>query len=81
MDNGWLRPDNNLLENNIRPFVVGRKNWLFSGHPKGTEASATLYSLVITAKENGLDPYQDLRCVFENLPFADSQKDYSKLLP
>jgi transposase len=81
MDNGWLRPDNNLLENNIRPFVVGRKNWLFSGHPRGAEASAALYSLVITAKENGLEPYHYLRFVFEKLPFANSQEDYRKLLP
>jgi len=81
IDKGWLRPDNNLLENNIRPFVVGRKNWLFSGHPRGAEASATLYSLVITAKENGLEPYHYLRFVFEKLPFANAQEDYRKLLP
>lgn len=81
IDNGWLRPDNNLLENNIRPFVVGRKNWLFSGHPRGADASAALYSLVITAKENSLEPYYYLRFVFENLPFANTEEDYRKLLP
>lgn len=81
INKGWLRPDNNLLENNIRPFVVGRKNWLFSGHPRGAEASATLYSLVITAKENGLEPYHYLRSVFEKLPFADTEEDYRNLLP
>ena len=81
INNGWLRPDNNLLENNIRPFVVGRKNWLFSGHPRGAEASAALYSLVITARENGLEPYHYLRFIFEKLPFANSQEDYRKLLP
>jgi transposase len=81
IDNGWLRPDNNLLENNIRPFVVGRKNWLFSGHPRGAEASAALYSLVITAKENGLEPYHYLRFVFEKLPFANTEEDHRKLLP
>jgi len=78
---GFLRLDNNLLENNIRPFVVGRKNWLFSGHPRGAEASATLYSLVITAKENGLEPYHYLRFVFEELPSVDTEEDYQKLLP
>jgi transposase len=81
IDNGWLRPDNNLLENNIRPFVVGRKNWLFSGHPRGADASAALYSLVITAKENGLEPYHYLRFLFEKLPFANTEEDYRKLLP
>ena len=81
IENGWLRPDNNLLENNIRPFAVGRKNWLFSGHPRGAEASATLYSLVVTAKENGLDPYHYLRYVFDKLPVANVEEDYRKLLP
>jgi len=80
-ETGWIRPDNNLIENNIRPFAVGRKNWLFSGHPRGAEASATLYSLVITAKENGLDPYYYLRLLFENLPNAKTEEDYRKLLP
>jgi transposase len=79
--NGGLRPDNNLLENTIRPFVVGRKNWLFSGHPRGAEASASLYSLVITAKENSLEPYHYLRFVFEKIPFANTEEDYRKLLP
>lgn len=79
--NGCLKPDNNLLENNIRPFVVGRKNWLFSGHPKGAKASAALYSLVITAKENGLEPYQYLRFIFESLPLVKTEEDYRNLLP
>lgn len=81
IETGWIRPDNNLIENNIRPFAVGRKNWLFSGHPRGAEASATLYSLVITAKENGLDPYHYLRFLFENLPYAVTEEGYRKLLP
>jgi len=54
VEDGRLRPDNNLVENAIRPFAVGRKNWLFSGHPRGVDASATLYSLIETAKANGL---------------------------
>jgi transposase len=60
--------DNNTAENAIRPFVVGRKNWLFSGTPEGAEASATLYSLIETAKANQLEPYSYLRYLFEKLP-------------
>lgn len=74
-------PDNNLAENAIRPFVVGRKNWLFSGTPEGAEASASLYSLIETAKACNLDVYQYLRYLLENLPFARCGEDYRKLLP
>jgi transposase len=81
LDDGRLRPDNNLVENAIRPFVVGRKNWLFSGHPKGAEASAAMYSLIETAKANGLNPYYYLRHLFECLPSAKSEHDLKKLLP
>ena len=80
-ENGLLRPDNNLAENAIRPFVVGRKNWLFSGHPRGAEASATIYSLIETAKANGLQTYHYLRFLFEQLPLAQSDEDYKNLLP
>ena len=59
---------NNLAENSIRPFTVGRKNWLFSGSPKGAAASAAIYSLVETAKANGLNPYQYLNFILEDLP-------------
>jgi transposase len=81
IDDGRLKPDNNLAENAIRPFVVGRKNWLFSGNPKGARASATLYSLIESAKANGLEPYRYLRILFEKLPFASSKDDYKSLLP
>lgn len=81
LDDGILYPDNNLVENAIRPFVVGRKNWLFSGHPRGAKASAALYSLVETAKANGLEPYQYLNFLFERLPYAQMEEDYHKLLP
>ena len=47
---------NNLAENSIRPFTIGRKNWLFSGSPKGAEASAGIYTMIETAKANGLSP-------------------------
>ncbi|VAW97098.1 Mobile element protein [hydrothermal vent metagenome] len=61
VDDGCYRIDNNLAENAIRPFVVGRKNWLFGQSVKGVKASANLYSLIETAKANGLEPYAYLR--------------------
>ena len=81
IDDGRLRPDNNLAENAIRPFVVGRKNWLFSGHPRGANASAALYSLIETAKANNIEPYRYLRYIFEQIPYAQTEYDYKKLLP
>jgi len=81
LEDGRLRPDNNLAENAIRPFAVGRKNWLFSGHPRGADASATLYSLIETAKANGLEPYRYLRHLFEHLPAATTNAQRKALLP
>ena len=81
LENGHITPDNNPAENALRPFVVGRKNWLFNGHPKGAAASATLYSLIETAKANGLKPYFYLRYLFERLPLAKTEDDYRSLLP
>lgn len=80
-EDGRLRPDNNLAENAIRPFVVGRKNWLFSGSPRGAEASAAIYTLIETAKANGLEPYRYLRHLFERLPAVKTEADYIALLP
>ena len=80
-EDGRLRPDNNLAENAVRPFVVGRKNWLFSAHPRGAEASATIYSLIETAKANGFEPYRYLRYLLERLPMAEKEADYKALLP
>ena len=81
LEDGRLRPDNNLAENAIRPFAVGRKNWLFSGSPAGAAASAALYSLIETAKANGLEPLRYLNFLFEKLPLAKSQDDFRALLP
>lgn len=81
VDDGRLRPDNNLAENAIRPFVVGRKNWLFSGHPNGAQASAAIFSLIETAKANRLKPYEYFRFLFDKLPYAESEDDYKNLLP
>ncbi len=81
LDSPYLTPDTNLVENAIRPFVLGRKNWLFSGSPRGAHASATLYSLIETAKANGLEPYRYLRYIFTKLPLAMTQDDYRSLTP
>ncbi|MGF6489440.1 transposase [Pseudomonas frederiksbergensis] len=78
---GYLPIDNNAAERAIRPFVIGRKNWLFSDTPKGATASAQLYSLVETAKANGQEPYAWLRHALERLPQAISVEDYEALLP
>jgi hypothetical protein len=80
-EEGYLPIDNNLAERAIRPFVIGRKNWLFSDTPKGATASAQLYSLVETAKANGQEPYAWLRHALERLPLATSVEDYEALLP
>ena len=81
LKDGRLEIDNNGAENAIRPFVVGRKNWLFSTSVKGVKASANLYSLVETAKANGLEPCAYLRYLFTKLPTADSVEDFEALLP
>ncbi|WP_291327419.1 transposase [Desulfovibrio sp. UCD-KL4C] len=58
LKNPYLTPDNNVAENAIHPFATDRKNWLFSGYPRGAKSSATIYSLIETAKANGLNPYE-----------------------
>ena len=81
LEDGRIPIDNNLVENAIRPFVIGRKNWLFSGSPRGADASAGLYSIIETAKANGLEPFWFLLHLFENLPKAETPADYAALLP
>jgi hypothetical protein len=78
---GLLRPDNNVAENAIRPFVIGRKNYLFAGHPSGAHAAVTFYSLIETAKANCLEPYGYLCCLFERLPLVKDQAGYRALMP
>ena len=81
LDDGRLEIDNNGAENAIRPFVIGRKNWLFSTSVKGVKASANLYSLIETAKANSLEPYVYLRYLFTELPRAKTVEDIEALLP
>lgn len=68
LEDGRCAISNNLAENSIRPFTVGRKNWLFSGSPKGAQASASVYSLIETCKANGVDPEKYLNYIFKELP-------------
>lgn len=81
VEDGRIPIDNNVAENAIRPFVIGRKNWLFSSTPEGARASATLYSLIETAKANNLEPYWYLRYLFENMPDAMTAEEFKALLP
>ena len=81
LDDGRLEIDNNLAENAIRPFVIGRKNWLFANSVRGVKASANLYSLIETVKANGLEPYAYLRYLFAELPKAETVDGIEALLP
>lgn len=65
---GRLEISNNRAERSIKPFVIGRKNWIFSNTPNGARASAIYYSLLVTARENGLNPFQYLAWIFSNAP-------------
>jgi transposase len=81
LENGLYPIDNNRAENTIRPFVVGRKNWLFANSQAGANASANLYSLIETAKAQNLEPYSYLKDVFTRLPNALTVEDIDALLP
>lgn len=81
LDDGRLEIDNNACERAIRPFVIGRRNWLFADTPAGAHASANLYSLIETAKANGHEPYRYLRHLFTQLPAATRVEDIDALLP
>ena len=81
LDRAEITPDNNAAENSVRPFVVGRRNWLFSGAPRGAEASCAIFSLIETAKHNGLDPFAYLNYVFEKAAHIHDTEDWDQLLP
>lgn len=78
---GEIPLDNNRCENAIRPFVIGRKGWLFSDTPAGAQASANLYSLVETAKANGVEPHAYLTHLYTELPHATTVEHLEALLP
>ena len=81
LNNGHLPIDNNGAENGIRPFVIGRKNWLFADTQRGAIASANLYSIIETAKANGHDAHHYLCYLFRELPKANTQADVEPLMP
>jgi transposase len=80
-DTGHVPLDTNAVENAIRPFAVGRKNWMFADTVQGAEASANLYSLIETAKANEIEPWAYLHHVFSELPKAETIEDVDALLP
>ncbi len=81
IDHGMLNIDNNPAERCIKPFAVGRKNWLFCGNTKGAVAAANLYSLIESAKLYGLKVFDYLKFVFTELPNADTPRKLEQLLP
>ncbi|QQE78833.1 IS66 family transposase [Alicyclobacillus sp. SO9] len=83
LEDGNLEIDNNRAERSIKPFVLGRRSWLFSNAPSGARASSVAYSIVETAKENGLNPFAYLEYLFEQLPNLDEtvEDSLATLLP
>ena len=81
LDHPELTPDNNMAENAIRPFVLGRKNWLFSGNDAGAEASCRVFTLIETAKINGLEPYAYLHSALKQLQTIIANGTWESLLP
>ncbi|WP_168124041.1 transposase, partial [Paenibacillus sp. HB172176] len=79
LQDGRLEIDNNRSERSIKPTVIGRKNFLFSNTPRGAKASATIYSIVETAKANGLKPQAYLQYLFEQLPQLSDSTDSEAL--
>ena len=83
LEDGRLELSNNRAERSIKPFVMGKMNWLFANTPGGAQASSVIYSLIETAKENGLDPYRYLLWLLQNAPqLSETNKAWAeKLLP
>jgi transposase len=81
LEDGRIRIDNNDCERAIKPFVIGRKNWLFSKSHKGAEASSIIFSIIETCKANNVNTYNYLRYLFENIHKAKSEKELRAILP
>jgi transposase len=81
LDDGRLEIDNNRAERRMKPFVTGRKNWLFMGNAKGAEAAANLFSLVETCRHHGLDPYSYFKYVLTHIQNAETMEQLEQLLP
>lgn len=69
------------IEGAIRPFALGRKNWIFAGSPRGADAGAALYSLIETCKVNGIEPYRYFCTILNKIRFCKSEAAYEALLP
>ncbi len=80
-ENGVTRIDNNLVENAIRPSAIGKKNWLFIGHPDAGQRSAIIYSIVVSCQRRGIEPYAYLRDVLTRLPTMTTKDDLDALTP
>lgn len=81
LTNGHLRIDNNHCENKIRPFALGRRNWLFMGNARGANAATAILSLIESAKANGLEAYYYLRYLLTKLPTCQTADQLKALLP
>jgi len=81
LKDGRVEIDNNLLENTIRPFAIGRKNGMMMGSPSGAKAGATFYSLIETGKANKTDPQKYLTQMLHKIRSCKNDDDYRQLLP
>ncbi len=81
LDDGRLDISNNLSERGIKPFVIGRKGWLFADSVAGAHAAATIFSIIETCKYHQVEPYDYLRYVLDVIPRCNTIEDYEKLLP
>ena len=81
LDHGCTELDNNAMENAIRPTALGKKNWMFVGHPEAGERSAVIYSIIVSCRRFGKDPFLYLRDVLAKLPTMTNQDDLTPLLP
>ena len=81
LEDGRLQIDNNAVENKIRPFAIGRKNWMIAASTNGAEASSFFYSLINSAKENGLNPFDYLNYLFNHIKQCKTEDDYMRLMP
>ena len=82
LEDGRLELDNSLAERTVKPFVIGRKNWLFANTPGGADASCILYSIVETAKLNNLIPYEYIKYILDKMPsMIPTEENIKSLLP
>jgi hypothetical protein len=81
LDDGRLEISNNRTERTIKPFAVGRKNWLFSNSVKGAKAAAIIFSLIETCKAHEVNPYDWMRLALSKLPACESVEEFGTLLP